>query len=58
MAPTPDGSTEPPDDRPDDLPAELEVDPADLARNPNAKVLLGIVVLVLLAAVVVGIGWR
>ena len=54
MAPAPPGSTEPGDD----LPAELEVDPAELARNPNAKVLLGIVVLVLLAAIVVGIGWR
>lgn len=42
----------------DDLPSELDVDPAELAKNPNAKVLLGIVVLALLAALVVGIGWR
>lgn len=42
----------------DELPSELDVDPAELAKNPNAKVLLGIVVVVLLAAVIAGIGWR
>lgn len=41
-----------------ELPPELDLDPAELARNPNSKVLLAIVVVVLLAAVVVGIGWR
>lgn len=43
---------------PGELPPELDLDPAELARNPNSRVLLAIVVVVLLAAVVVGIGWR
>ena len=41
-----------------DLPPELEVDPAELARNPNMKVLLAVVVVVFVAALAVGVGWR
>lgn len=50
--------SQPISDDEDDLPSEIDVDPAELARNPNAKVLLLIVVTVLVAAIAVGVGWR
>lgn len=40
---------------PDDI--DLDVDPAELARNPNMRVLLLIVIVVAVCAIALGIGW-
>jgi hypothetical protein len=42
----------------EDLPPELDVAVAELARNPNMKVLLALVLVILVVAIAVGIGWR
>ncbi len=39
-------------------PVDPRLDPAELSRTPNPRALLAVLLIVIVAAVAIGIGWR